>query len=197
MNYRVLFAAGLLALVSSANALDPLPAGWQPMLGAGPDGLPGVCELGVDGDLVRAGISNMTIKCQNDIPSFGGLRNPFDAAPYWGKRVRFSAYLQAEGILDFDNAKGSGGLWIAVGSPQGMRQHRIPEIALTGWTSWEYREVVVDVPEGGNLLQIGFWMQGNGQIWIREIKFEEVPLSVPATLVLDDVPPILPNVQLR
>jgi hypothetical protein len=54
--------------------------------------------------------------------------------------------------------------------------------AVTGWTDWEYRELVTDVPRDGQWFTIGFWLQGQGQVWVRDLQFEEVPDSVPVNM---------------
>lgn len=192
MNYKVLVAALLIATAASGadDEIRPPPQGWQPMGNGGTLGLTSACILGVDGDMATAETPNMTIKCAADEASFGGLTNSFEAKPYWGKRVRFSAWLRGWGLEDVGDVEGGGALWIAVPSPNGPVINGMRDRRLTGYTSWEYRDFVVDVPEqAGPWLVIGFWAQGRGQLWVKDLKFEEVPTSVPVNLTADE--PIL------
>ncbi len=183
MNYKVLIAALLVAAVVKADTLDPLPVGWAPMGPGGPLQLPGECEVGVDGPLAAAGEPNLSILCANGEPSFGGHYQSFESAPYLGKRVRFSAWLMVEGIEDIEGVEGGAGLWIAVPMGNGPMVDRMADRALKGWTSWEYRDFVVDVPaEGGVWMHIGFWAQGRGQMWVRDLNLEIVPDTVPVNL---------------
>jgi hypothetical protein len=199
MNYKVLIAAVLVAAVAQADVLEPPPAGWAPMGMGGPYQLPGACELGVDGGLAHAGQPNLSVKCHNDVPSFGGLQQSFESAPYLGKRVRFSAWIQAEGVEDVDDVQGGAGLWIAVPTPERRPvMDRMPERALKGYTSWEYRDFVVDVPaDGGPFIVIGFWLEGRGQMWIRDLNFEVVPDSVPTNMTVDWDEVLSPNLSLE
>jgi hypothetical protein len=79
----------------------------------------------------------------------------------------------------YPDAVGEAGLWIGVGSPQeGLRASRMPERTLKGSTGWEIHDFVVDVPADANQLQAGYWMQGKGQFLMRDLKVEQVPLTV-------------------
>lgn len=197
MNFRVLIAAALIAVMMRADALEPPPVGWSRMTGNGPENMPGVCDVGVDGDLATAGQPNMSIKCPGDQAAFAGLRQAFEASPYWGKRVRFSAWLMVEGVLDIGPYTSAGGLWIGVPSLDGPMYDRMPERALTGYTSWEYRDFVVDIPQGGQFINIGFWLAGQGQLWIRDLEFEVVPDSVPVNLIYEQDIKLGPSLDLE
>ncbi|MGW8370115.1 MAG: hypothetical protein ACWGPN_15730 [Gammaproteobacteria bacterium] len=191
MNYKVLVAALLAAAVVHAETLDPLPVGWAPMGRGGPLQVAGDCEAGIDGALAAAGQPNLSIRCANDVPSFGGHYQSFEANPYWGKRVRFSGWIKADGIEGVDGVEGGAGLWIVVPTQDGRMVDRMADRAVKGWTSWEYREFVVEVPdEGGAWMLIGFWAQGRGQMWVRDLNFEIVGDSVPVNLAPEtDVAP--------
>lgn len=199
MNYKVLIAAALLALVVQADALEPPPTGWAPMPLGGPQQLAEACEMGIDRDLANAGQPNISIKCTSrTVPSFGGLQQAFESAPYRGKRVRYSAWIQASGVEAVGDIAGQAGLFIAVPTPDGPLLNRMDERALTGWTNWEYLDFVVDVPaDGGPFLGIGFWMQGTGQIWIRDLELEVVPETVPVNLTRESDPVPGPNLELE
>lgn len=192
MNYKVLIAATLVgAIVHAEPALDPLPEGYLPM---GPvDGrtMEGVCDAGVDTALAAAGQDNISIYCGMAEPSFGGWMRTLDAEPYRGRRVRYSAWIKGAGIEDAGGPDqpviGSASLWIAVGSPsRGSLMDNLGDQSIRGHTSWEYREVVVDVPEDSRRILPGFWVRGKGQLWIRDQVLEVVSDSVPATLFWEE-----------
>jgi hypothetical protein len=198
MQYKVLIAALLLVVVARADEpLEPPPSPWEPMPLGGPNQLAGRCDIGIDGELAAAGEPNLAILCENDMPSFGGLTQAFDAAPYWGKRVRFSAWLQGAGIETIDGVGEGGGLFITVGSPNGFIANRMQERALSGFTSWVYRDFVVDVPEGAPRIAIGIWLEGKGKLWARDLVFETVPIDVPANLSWDQDPALAPRLSLE
>ena len=197
MNLRVVIAASLIAAMMQADALESLPTGWSKMPGSGADNMPGSCAVGIDADLAAAGQPNMSIDCPGDEAGFGGVRQAFEASPYWGKRVRFSAWIMVEGANDIDGYEAGGGLWIGVPSPEGPMYNRMEERALKGYTSWEYRDFVVDIPEGGQFINIGFWLGGQGQLWIRDLEFEVVPGSVPVNLSYEQDEALGPNLNLE
>jgi hypothetical protein len=166
--------------------LVSLPLGWSLMGNGGPLALPGSCDIGVDSQKSFQGKQLYSIRCTNNVlPSFGGARQSIaDAARFRGKRVRVSAWLMASGIEavanpQYPGAAGEGGLWLGVGSArQGQRTDRMQDRAIKGSTDWELRDFVVDIPEDNDLLQVGYWMQGKGQIWMRDVTVEEVPNTV-------------------
>ena len=112
--------------------------------------------------------------------------------------MRFSGYLRTQGIADAtipgfelfsrsgestDTLEGMGGLFFRIG--ENMANHLVrddmSDRGLRGDIEWARYEIVADVPEIANGIIIGFWMQGQGQIWISDIKFEEVSKDVPIT----------------
>jgi hypothetical protein len=182
-------AEGLQSVGSGSSPppqLASLPVGWSLMGNGGPLALPGSCEIGVDREKSLPEKQQYSIRCTNNVlPSFGGARQTIaDAARFRGKRVRVSAWLMATGIESVANAQypgatGEGGLWLAVGSARkGQRTDRMPDRTLKGSTGWEYRDFVADIPADNDLLQVGYWMQGKGQIWMRDVMVEEVPDTV-------------------
>jgi len=198
MNSRMLLAA-LLATslvhaadepqsVTDASPLPPLATlatTWVLMGNGGPQALPGRCELGIDTQKSADGPTLYSARCTNAaVPSFGGARMSFDVAPYRGKRVRVSAQLMASGIESVadpqhPNVAGEAGLWISVGTPRaGAKTDRMANRTIKGSTGWETRDFVVDIPDDAGQLLAGYWMQGKGQVWMRDLKVEEVPLTV-------------------
>lgn len=188
MNYRVLIAALLVgAIVHAEPSLDPLPEGYQLMGMGGVRALEGTCDMGVDSALAAAGQDNISIYCGMAEASFGGLLKTVDAEPYRGKRVRYSAWIKGSGIADAGGPErpvtGEASIWIAVGSPsRGSLIDNLGAQSIRGYTSWEYREFVVDVPEDSRRILPGFWIRGQGQLWIRDMQLEVVSDSVPVTL---------------
>jgi len=196
MNHRLLLAALLATnLVHAAEGppapmdgsppLVTLPTTWTFMGNGGPQALPGRCDIGIDDQKSGDGSTLYSVRCVNAaLPSFGGTRMSFDVKPYLGKRVRVSAQLMASGIESvadprYPNVVGEAGLWISVGAPQaGAKSDRMENRTIKGSTGWETRDFVVDIPPDAGRLQAGYWMQGKGQVWMRDLKVEEVPTTV-------------------
>jgi hypothetical protein len=192
-----LLATSAYAAESQLNAmpaprLAPLPQGWAPMGsgGGGPHQLPGVCEHGVDSQSSDDYPQLLSIRCTNEsVPSFGGVWQGVAATNYQGKRVKVSGWVKVTGVVRVENARypaapGEAGLYLGVRSPsKGLQQDRMSARStngtIKGSTDWEYREFVVDVPKDSRALQIGFWMEGKGQVWARGMQVETVSKKVP------------------
>lgn len=175
--------------------LAPLPQGWGMMANGGPHRLPGRCDAGVDTAASDDGPRQFSIRCTNDIiPSFGGAQLSFDPEDYLGKRVRVSGWLKVRDVQavanpGFPAATGSASLWLGVGSQaDGLRMDRMQRGSLTGSSGWEYREFVVEVPKDSRRMLVGFWMEGKGQVWVRDLQVEVVSKKVPIDFHQDNAP---------
>lgn len=166
--------------------IDPtIPEGWERFTGGGPDGLANACQAGVDRDFQAAGRNNMTVSCRRGLPSFGGMNQAFPAESWRGKRVRFSAELRADNIADIDGKQGVGGLWLRIESNNpaiALMTDNMRNRGVTGSVEWIRAESVADIPQDAGRILIGFWMQGQGQLWVSDIRFEEVGANVPVTV---------------
>lgn len=195
MNRRLVLIALLTTTAYSADGprtsnpepLGPLPQGWS-LMGGGPHRLPGRCEIGVDTQLTAKNPQLFSILCANgNVPSFGGASKDIDSRRFQGKRVRISAWLKVEGLEavagaagGLPSAAGQASLFAAVGSPTtGIRRDRMSDQTITGSTDWVYREFVADVPRDGRRISIGFWLEGKGQLWVRDMQIEKVSKKVP------------------
>lgn len=188
-----LLVAGLAAAAQgpSAEATAPLvtlPAGWGLMGNGGPLALPGRCEEGIDNRNPGEAGPVYSVRCSSTVlPSFGGARTTLAVGLYRGKRIRVSAELMAADVTAVPNPQypdvpGEAGLWIGVITPgEGQRADRMRDRAITGTTNWVMRDFVVDIPVNARQLQAGYWMQGKGQVWMRKLKVEEVPTTVPVS----------------
>jgi hypothetical protein len=65
---------------------------------------------------------------------------------------------------------------------------RMQRGSLTGSSGWEYREFVVEVPKDSRRMLVGFWMEGKGQVWVRDLQVEVVSKKVPIDFHQDNAP---------
>jgi hypothetical protein len=200
MNTRLLLAALLATSIASAAEvpapmpLASLPTSWSPMTGnGGPEALPGTCDIGIDSQKSAPERPVYSVRCANAVlPAFGGARNTIQTAQFRGKRVRVSAWVMASGIEgvstpQYSGVAGEAGLWLGVGSPRnGMAMDRMQNRAIKGSTDWEYRDFVVDVPADNRQMLVGYWMQGKGQLWVRDFSIEVVPDTIPVNFLVKD-----------
>ena len=158
-----------------------LPAGWSPMSGGGPERLQNSCTSGVDQDESSDDQVVMIVRCESSEASFGGLWRAMEAEDLGGKRVRLSAELKAVGIEDIESIEGVGALWIRAETTSAPPiANNMRERGIRGSSSWEQREAVFDVPNDVRSLMVGCWMQGKGNLQVRNFRFHEVPADIPA-----------------
>lgn len=105
------------------------------------------------------------------------MLNGNDLAPLLGKRVRFSAYIKAEGVQELAE------LWLRpadylpkYGSFDGTLNRPI-----TGTTGWVRYEVTKDVPATSNSLTFGIRLVGDGKLWVDMARIEIMGQEVAVT----------------
>lgn len=188
------------AIVQAATVTPTIPEGWVRFAGGGPDSLPTGCEHGIDKAFADSGLTNMTVRCDGPVGMFGGINQGFSADDFRGKRVRFSALVRTENIVDVPagafattaptarsprDTEGFGALWIRVAHNNpalpALVIDNMRDRPIKGTVEWLPAQIVVDIPEDAGRIHVGFFMQGRGQIWVSNIKFEVVDQSVPVT----------------
>ncbi|MES2107025.1 MAG: hypothetical protein V4634_23625 [Pseudomonadota bacterium] len=96
MNYKVLIAASLAAIISlAASANDPLPQGWIKG-GEGPAMVK--CQAYADSGMAKSSKRSLTVLCDKSEAGFISLIQQFNPAEYKGRRVRFSAQVKANAV---------------------------------------------------------------------------------------------------
>lgn len=92
-----------------------------------------------------------------------------------GQRVRFSAYVKAEGVREL------GELWLATSDylPRFGRFDGQLNREIKGTTGWELYEIVQDVPGDSISVSFGLRLVGQGKVWIDGAKLELVGEDVP------------------
>ncbi|MFG6488459.1 hypothetical protein ACG04R_17365 [Roseateles sp. BYS78W] len=194
MNFRSLLIVPLAALVLSAGATGlPMPDGWMtaryatllnvPTGGYSGDGY----EIGIDTS-ISGGLPSLTIRSiaplKKDLPAVGHAYQTVTG--YAGQRVRFSGQVRAEA------ASAWAGLYLGLGEndvlmPVTMGQagveKKLPAGAAVPAADGVWREVsvVMDVPADAPFLTLGAAQVGEGQVWVRDLKFEVVGPEVPPT----------------
>jgi len=141
--------------------------------------------------LLAAGYRTLSIGCE--VPVLALLRQDFVATPWWGKRVRLSAWIRTDNVVpregDFglvgaavSGARGAA-LYLATSDTMGP----LYNIEVTGTTEWTYHELVLEIPAGAAMptgakyIPMGLSLNGTGQVWVRDLKFEEVSRDTPVS----------------
>lgn len=136
-------------------------------------------ELGIDANMIRNGKNSGYLKAKVAEPrGFGTMMQMFKANEYLNKRMRYSAFVKAEGI------EGWAGLWMRIDGSQrhgSLSLDNMQNRPIKGTTDWHKYEVVLDVPEESIAIALGILLTGKGQAWISEVQFEEVGTDIPTT----------------
>lgn len=108
--------------------------------------------------------------------NFFGLDQCVDAREYSGIRLRFSARMKTI------NAN-SGQLFMRVSQKNmTMTFDNMDNRRVTGTTDWQRKEIVLNVPTQATQICYGaFLAGGKGEMWIDDIKLEQVSFNVPVT----------------
>jgi hypothetical protein len=176
MDFRVILAAPLAALVMSSSAADlRMPQGWMPVFTWPQDAY----EVGVDPSMDEAGRHSLSVQSvgSRDVLEIGGVTQI--ALGYAGKRVRFSAQVKA---ADSDTWAGlvlGNEMVFLMGLSNGYADTMAHTYGVAAGTDWQTVSVVVDVPSDGAWITAGLALVGNGKVWARDLKLDVVGSDVP------------------
>jgi len=144
-----------------------LPKGW---FKAGSK--PGNYHMGVDEGAGRKGNNAATIKSKGDkAKGFGTLMQNCLPDKFRGKRVRMSGYIKTADVTGWT------GFWLRVdkqNSKGTLAFDNMNNRKIKGTTEWTKYEIVLDVPDQASKLAYGVLIEGAGQVWFDELKFEIV-----------------------
>jgi RNA polymerase sigma factor (sigma-70 family) len=135
---------------------------------------------GIDPDTVRVPGGDPATILTSDTPQWGiggSVLRGVEAAPFHGKRIRFSAYVKCEGLANW------GGLWLLLADMR-ERVYANDDMGgrpLTKTTDWTRMEIVCDVPPECEVLRCGLNLRGKGKIWMDSPQIEVVSEKVPIT----------------
>jgi hypothetical protein len=168
----LLLGFSLVLLPAWANAA--MPEGW--ML-AGSDRESYTADRDTS---VRHGASASALLASTKASTgFGTMMQMIDAAEYTGQRIRLSGWVKSKSVGKW------AGLWMRVdGSgqpPKMLAFDNMQSRPIKGTTDWTRYEVVLDVADNANAIAFGILLTGEGSVWLSDVRFEPVGLSVPTT----------------
>jgi|GEM_PF-6509993 len=131
-----------------------------------------VYEAGVERSAAHDGLANAYIRGKYpDARYEGWLSQTIFANKYWGKRVRFSAYVRTAG--DVNKVV----LRVETIPPNSTMQR--DETPIVSTSAWKRYEQIVGVPQGGYTIKFGVAMEGLGKMWVDDVRIEEVGPILP------------------
>jgi len=160
-----------------------LPTGWH-VTGDAPE----LYEMGIDPTVVYEKGPTVSIRSHPNAIAFGGLAQTFKAEAYHGKRIRYSAGVRAE------NVGNCAALFMRIAGPEDKRLafDNLLNRQISGTQDWMHHAIVLDVAEEAEEIMLGFFLAGNGQIWVGDVRLEMVGKEVPTTDVEAEIAPYFP-----
>lgn len=114
-----------------------------------------------------------------DFNATGHLIADVDPHPFLGKRVRFSAYLRSENLVNMASLRmGVDGPDSKLLAYDEMSDRPITASSPKDWTRYE---IVTDIPSQTQDIYVGARLRGNGHIWLDNARLEVVGNDVPVT----------------
>ena len=151
-----------------------LPEGWVKG-GTQPDKY----EMGTDPGSGHKGANAATIKSiAKDLRGSGMLLQNVSADNYKGKRVRLTGTLKS---VDLDKWAG---LWVRIDGKNTKQHLAFDDMAdrpVKGTSDWVKCKIVLDVPAAATNISYGAVLNGSGQVWFDNLRFDVVSSSVPTT----------------
>jgi hypothetical protein len=133
-------------------------------------------EVGVDHAVAHSGKASTYIKSKPHATdtSHATIGQRIKADAYRGKRVRLSGFVKTA------NVTARARLWMRIDSEKGiLGQDAMNDRALKGTNNWSKLEIVLDVPEDSAGIIFGLRLNGAGQVWMDDLRWETVESGVP------------------
>jgi len=157
---------------------DKIPDGWF-KTGSSPSSY----EVGVE---TGAGMNNdnaVYIKSIDEsIKGFGTLMQNFPAKKYLNKRVMLTGYVKSKNVIQM------AGLWMRIDDnqnpPKILGFDNMNDRPIKGNSAWKKYSVVLDVPSNSSSINFGILLNGTGEVWLSNLKFEIVDKKVATTDII-------------
>ncbi|HCX47595.1 MAG TPA: AraC family transcriptional regulator [Bacillus sp. (in: Bacteria)] len=153
---------------------EQLLKGWQ-LSGSHPFNY----QMGIDREIFHKGkasgfLKSVTVQSQGE---FATMMQQFKAEKFLGKRIKLSGFIKTKDVGGFC------GFWMRVDDALGdvLQFDNMSDRPVVGNSEWNHYAIVLDVPENSVVIAFGVLLSGNGQVWIDELKFEEVDKETPTT----------------
>jgi AraC-like DNA-binding protein len=136
-------------------------------------------KMGIDREVFHKGkasgfLKSVTVQSNGE---FATMMQEFKAEKYLGKRLKLSGFIKSKDVDGFC------GFWMRVDDSLGdvLQFDNMGDRPITGDNEWNHYQIVLDVPENSAVIAFGVLLSGKGQVWIDELKFEEVDSQTPTT----------------
>jgi hypothetical protein len=133
----------------------------------------------IDPNVRHEGAPSARLASAEATKGFGTMMQAFDAADYTGKRLQLSGWVKAEAVT------GWAGLWMRVDDASTPAKvltfDNMQTRPIKGTLGWKHYNVVLDIPVAAKSVSMGILLDGQGTVWVSDLKVEVVPSTVPVT----------------
>jgi hypothetical protein len=157
----------------SSSGQGQRPVGWG-KAGSHPQDY----ETGVDNKVRRSGHASGFVRSKSTQPGgFATLMTGYKASDHVGKRLRLSGFIKGEQV------EKQAALWMRVDGAQGktLSFDNMNDRPIKGTSDWKRYDIVLDVPTGSADIAFGVLLEGKGQVWVDDLRLEEVGQDVAST----------------
>ena len=136
-------------------------------------------EVGVDENNAWGGMPSAYAKSTGAADGkFGGMMQTISAEAFRNQRVRLTGWVKTE------DATNGGHLWLRIDGQEPGRQLGFDNMngrAPKGTTDWQEHSIVLDVPPDAGRVNYGFFVSGQGKMWVNGVTITPVGTDVPTT----------------
>ncbi|MFI3686041.1 helix-turn-helix transcriptional regulator [Vagococcus fluvialis] len=136
-------------------------------------------EVAIDNKYFHSGMRSVKISREDSLytEDFATVMQQVSAKNYINKRVRVSAYLKSKDI------DGWGGIWFRVDGKEykQLKFDNMQNRPVVGTNDWNYYASVLNIDKEAEVLNFGFLLQGEGELWADDFCLEVVPETIPTT----------------
>lgn len=134
-------------------------------------------EMGEETSAPHPGLETRFLKSTATPRGFGTMMADIPPNGFRGKRVQLSAKVKANVVANW------AGLWMRVdgANHSPLAFDNMQERAIKGPHDWKELSVVLDVPEEAENIAYGLLLDGEGQVWVADLKLEEAAPDAPLT----------------
>lgn len=143
----------------------------------------GTYVMGVDPNVRCGDRLSITIKALDEPTEFGALAQEIKAEVYRGKRLRYSATVRSAGV------ENRAALFMRVGGVDGklLAFDNMRERFIHGDADWTSHSIVLDVAADAETILFGILLSQQGQVWMADVRLEEVGRDVPTTDIVAEI----------
>ena len=136
-------------------------------------------DMGIEKGAGKDGKNAATIKSKDKkIKGFGTMMQDCSPEKYLGQRIRMSGFIKTENVESWT------GFWLRVDDKKSSSPLSFDNMSnrrITGTTPWTIYEIILDVPANASNLAYGVLLNGVGQVWFDNLKFEIVDSTISTT----------------